>query len=298
MACGFDLAGMRTQRMHLGTQGTTAPGKRVEGHRRGQIRRGNQVFHARQGQHRRRQHLRRAVVQRQAFLERQANRREADALQGFGPTDALAIDEGFATAEQDNRQVRQRCEVATGTHRALGRNHRDHVAVEQGGQGFECGYPNARVSAQQGIDADCQDRPHDIIRQRLADADRVGDQQVVLQLLEQAAFVLFGIAARQLVPRTVGAEQLVGIAAETRGHAIHRLAATDFLGEEIGRALHALQRLRRQRHVTAAAGNLDNLRARQRGTIELDRHARAPMAAICSSSTRKVFTSSARGTSN
>ena len=88
-------------------------------------------------------------------------------------------------------------------------------------------YANARMPAHQRVDADREHRAHDIGAERLADADRVRDDEVVLQFFEQRAVRRFGIAARQLVARAMRAEQLVGVAAEAGRHAVDRFAALD-----------------------------------------------------------------------
>ena len=273
LRCGLDLARMRTQRVHLWTQRATATGEGIEGHRRGQIGRGHQVFESRQREHGRGQHLRGAVVEGKAFLERQPDRFEPARFSASAPLTRSPSTKRFAAAEQDDRQMRQRCEVAAGADRTLGRDQRNDAAIEQGGQRFERRHANAGMAAQQRIDADRQHRAHDLGIERRADADRMRDQQVVLQLLKQGALALLGIAAGQFVARAMGAEQLVGIAAEAGGHAVDRLAATDLFGEEIGRALHALQappapatRRRRLRAISTHLG------AGQRGAIEHDRH--------------------------
>jgi hypothetical protein len=187
------------------------------------------------------QHLRGTVVERQAFLERQLDRREPGALQRLGAAHPLVLVERLATAEQHDRQVRQRCQVATGADRALLRHHRHHAGVEHRRERFERAHANTRVTAHQRVDADQQHRPHHVPAERFAHANRVGDDQVVLQFLQQRAFRRVRIPSRQLVTQTVRAEQLVGIAAEAGGDAIGRLAATHFVRKEIGGALHALE---------------------------------------------------------
>ena len=110
------------------------------------------------------------------------------------------------------------------------------------------------MPAQQGVDADREHRAHDFRRERLADADRVGDDEVVLQLFQQAARALLRIAAGQLVARAMCAQQAVGIAAEAGGHTVDRLAAPGLLGKEIRGALHAGERCGIERDVRAGLG--------------------------------------------
>jgi hypothetical protein len=68
------------------------------------------------------------------------------------------------------------------------------------------------MAVQQRVDADAQHRAHDIGGKRLAHANRVCDDQVVLEFDMQRAA---GCArTRQFVAEWMRAEQLVGIAAE------------------------------------------------------------------------------------
>jgi hypothetical protein len=149
----------------------------------------------------------------------------------------------------------------------------------------------------------------------------VRDDQVVLQCLRQRVFGPMRMAARQFVAQAMRAEQLVGVAAEAGGDAVDRLAAAHLVGDEIRRATHAgeLRRIKRHRR---AARHRHQLRAGQVMAVQKNGlaherlrrvrgcHCRVdarcmrgatpaqPIAAACSSSTRSVLTSSARGTSN
>ena len=136
---------------------------------------------------------------------------------------SLALVEGFAATQQHDRQMRQRRQVAAGADRSLLRHHRHDAGVEHGGQRLQRADANAGMTAHQGVDADDQHRAHHFGGERLADADRMGDDQVALQFLEQA-FVL-GLGAGHAGAQAVRAEQLVGIAAEAGGDAVDRLLA-------------------------------------------------------------------------
>ena len=105
-------------------------------------------------------------------------------------------------------------------------------------------HADARMAAHQRVDADAQHRAHDVGRERLADAHGMGDDQVVLQFVEQrsAGRAALGRASRM----RMRAEQLVGIAAEAGGDAVDRLLAAHLLGEEFGGARDRRE-LRRRR---------------------------------------------------
>ena len=235
------LARVRAQRMHFRRECTQAPGEGVDGHRRGQV--GGVQHHLQpvQGQHAHGQHLRGTVVQRQAFLVGQRHRRQAGPAQCLGAGQALAGEERLATAEQDDGQVRQWRQIARGTDRTQRRHHRHHAGVEHRGERLQGFNADARMALEQGVDADAQHRPHHLGGHRLAHAHRVGDDQVVLQLLVQRTPGRRG--AGQLVAQRMGAKQLVGIGAEAGGHPVDRLLAAHLLGQEVGGALHGPQRL-------------------------------------------------------
>src|SRR3546814_5132754 len=74
---------------------------------------------------------------------------------------------------------------------------------------------DARMPLEQGVDADAEHRAHHVRGERFAHADRVGDDQVGLQLLVQRASA--GRGAGQFVAQRMRAEQLVGVAAEAGG---------------------------------------------------------------------------------
>ncbi len=257
--------------MHFLAERAGAPSERVERHRRGDVRGRDQFFQSIERQRGAREHLRGAVVERQTFLERQAYRREIGALERFGSGHAFAAIKRFTTTEQHDRQVRQRREIAARADRTLFRNHRNHVVVEQVDQRVQGRHADAGMPAHQRVDADHEHRAHDARIERLADADRVRDHEVVLQLFQQRAFALLRVATRQFVARAMRAEQLVGIAAETGSDAVDRFAAADFFGEEVRRALHMNQLRLVERDARAAAGDCDQLFAGQAVTVEKNR---------------------------
>ncbi len=151
-------------------------------------------------------------------------------------------------------------------------------------------HAHARMPAHQRVDADREHRAHDVGAERLADADRVRDDEVVLQLFEQRAVRRFRIAARQLVARAMRAEQLVGVAAEAGRHAVDRLAALDLVGEEIRRALHARELRLVERDLRAGARDRDDVIAGQAVAVEKNRlHGRGVVILV-----RKVFRSRRR----
>ena len=163
--------------------------------------------------------------------------------------------------------MRERCEVAAGADRTLLRHHRHDTGVEHGRQRAQSRRADARMPAHQRIDADHQHRPHHFRREGLADADRMRDDQVALQFLQQR-FLVLG-ATGKAIALAARAQQLVGIAAEAGGHAIDRLLALHLLGQEVGGALH-LRHLRLVEFDAGAPGDGDDLFAIERAPVQMD----------------------------
>ena len=145
------------------------------------------------------------------------------------------------------------------------------------------------MPAHQRVHADREHGAHQFRRQRFAHAHRVRDDEVVLQLLHQRLVVRLGIAAGQFVAGAMRAEQLVGVAAETGGDAVDRLATLDLRGEEIRGALHALELFRVEADVGVAARDFGDLRARQACAVEVDCLAHCRIAPECIAPVSSIF---------
>ena len=78
--------------------------------------------------------------------------------------------------------MRQRGQIARGAHRALGRNHRQHIGIGQGQQRIDDGGANARVAARQAHRLGSQNEAHHAVGQRIARAHAVRQHKVALQL--------------------------------------------------------------------------------------------------------------------
>ena len=88
----------------------------------------------------------------------------------------------LAVADQRQRHVAQRREVAGRADRTLARDDRDHVGVPQRDRLVEQLPAHARVAEREVVDAQGKREPRRVDRQRVADAGRVAQQQVLLQL--------------------------------------------------------------------------------------------------------------------
>ena len=125
-----------------------------------------------------------AVDQRQAVLGGQLDRFQASARQRvgcrFGP--GAVRPPAAARADQGQGHVGQRCEVA-GRADAAAAGHEGHDAVPVQGQHlFEHGDRDAGLAQAQGVDLQSQHQASDVLRQRVAGAAGVGEQQILLQL--------------------------------------------------------------------------------------------------------------------
>ena len=176
------LSRMRTQRMHFRRERTHAAGEGIDRHRRGEVGGVQQFIELVQRQHAGRQHLRGAVVEREAFLVASAipacrpARRSASPpgmrwpSKNASPPPSSTIARCDSGARSPEAPTEPSCGT-TGTTPALS------IAASD----CSVSHADAGVSAQQRIDADAQHRAHHVGGERLADADRMRHDQVVLQ---------------------------------------------------------------------------------------------------------------------
>jgi hypothetical protein len=80
--------------------------------------------------------------------------------------------------------VRERCEIATRSHRPLRRNDRQHVGVVELDQRIDEYAAHARIAARQRRDLERERQPHHRGGQRIAYAHRMRQHEVTLQQLE------------------------------------------------------------------------------------------------------------------
>src|SRR5690606_35541731 len=141
-----------------------------------------QGFRSKQPVERERQAQLSSIDERETFFCLERDRCEARRI-AYGSTfEALIAAERLAFADQAQRDVRERSEVAGCADRAARRNDRQHVVLEQGEQRLYDFGSCAGEACSEGIRFQEQDEPHDRARQRVADAARVAAHQVQLQL--------------------------------------------------------------------------------------------------------------------
>ena len=100
--------------------------------------------------------------------------------EGFGARQDRAAELRLPFADQHQRDVRQRRQVARRAHAALRRDHRRHAAVQQLAQALGHQRPDAREPLGQHVGANQHHGAHHFPRQRLAHSRRVRTHHVAL----------------------------------------------------------------------------------------------------------------------
>ena len=127
-------------------------------------------------------HELRAVDQREPLLRREHDRLEADGGERVGARQPLSVDPGLALADERQRQVGERREVARRPDRAAGGHVRDDAAVQALEQELDRLDPRARVALGKRVRAQQHRRADDLVGIGRADAARVAAQEAQLQL--------------------------------------------------------------------------------------------------------------------
>ena len=167
------------------------------------------------------------VDEREPLLAREPHRLEADCPQRVGAVEELAVDDGLALADEREREMRERREVAARADRSARGHVRQHAAVQALEQQLDRRDVRAREPLRERVRAQQHRRAHDVVRIRLADAAGMAAQEPELELLAELL-------------RDVGRDE----AAEARVHAV-RVLALDPVDERSRRAHALLARSRR-----------------------------------------------------
>ncbi len=157
----------------------------------------------------------------------------------------------FAFADQHQRRVRERREIARRADRADRRHDRRDVRVQEADQLRAQRGPHARQAARQRRAEQDHHRAHDVDRQRLADARRVREDQVALDL---AQLVVVDALLRQRAKAGVDA--------------VEHLAARHRLLERGARGRELRLRARPQRDPRRPARRRRERLDRQRPTVD------------------------------
>ncbi len=187
------------------------------------------------------------------------------ALQPFAPVGGETAVDGPARASRPARLLRLtqqhggdvglRGQVAAGSQRALGRDLRRHPAVQHPGQRLGHQRPHAGEALRQRVRPDQHHRSHDLGGQRIADAGRAVQHQVVGE-----------------ATRLAGPDAPAGQRPEPGVHAVDRpLVALDHTGQPITAAGHRSDDLVGERaQLLARASHAHDLLDRQAVAIDLD----------------------------
>jgi len=108
------VAGVGAHRGDLLAEGLVRAEQPLERHRSGDLEQLGEVFGEQQRRHADSAHRLGAVDQGEALFGLEHQRLQARALQRFGPGQARVVEEGFALADQHQREVGERCEVTGG----------------------------------------------------------------------------------------------------------------------------------------------------------------------------------------
>ena len=123
----------------------------------------------------------RSIEQREAFLRCQADGFDAGALQGGAARHALAAIDRFAFADDAERQVGERGQIAGSAHRALRRDHGMNAAIQHERQRLGDDGAHAAVAERQRVGAQGHDDARLGLGERRAQPAGVAAHQVELQ---------------------------------------------------------------------------------------------------------------------
>ena len=201
-----------------------------------------------------------AVQQRQAFLGRQRERLQAGDFQRLAGRQPLAAMARAVLAQQQQGHVRQRRQVARRAHRALERNVRIDLGVDQRDQRVDDLAADAGVAARQAVDLQHHDQTHHGVVQRLAHAGRVRQHQRALQRF-------------QVLARDAGGRQQAEAGVDAVGGAV--------LGDDALHAGHAgvdrAGRRRIQGQALRLVVDLAQVGQRELAGFQVQIHCRSPM---------------------
>src|SRR5579872_995834 len=141
------LPGVRPERVHAFDERCVAAEESLEAHRTRDVGGFARVLRVEKRERADRGHHLRAVDQRYPFLIRQAERCEPGGRKRAGAGQQLTVVPRLALAHEDERDVRERCQIAGGTDRPLTWHDRQHVAVQHGEKKIDRLLPDAGIAA-------------------------------------------------------------------------------------------------------------------------------------------------------
>ena len=189
-----------------------------------------------------RRHRLGAVVQREALLRRELNDRNAGSLHRLFAGEQLSLIVSLAESQHDENHVRERRQIAGSAERTLLRDKGRHALVEHRNHGLKGLEAYAGVALREVIDAKQQHAARHILREGISRADRVRDDQVLLQFLA-----------------LIGADDDIAELSEARRNAVDHLLLCDQIVHNLPGCQHSLPTLCGEFHDRAVAANRNNL---------------------------------------
>ena len=235
---------MRPCRVDASIERLRRAAHRLQAHRRGRVCRAPQhpgVVH---------QQRREAGLRLGAVHERQPLFRfQLDRLQARGPERGAVI----PLADQREREMRQRRQVARRSHAALGRHARMHAGVEHRDEELRQAGPHAARAPHEHVGTQQHHCAHRLSGQRLAHAGGMAANQVELELADP-----------------LGGNADVGELAEPGRDAVHRRASRQGRFDHLATPPDLAQRARGDRHRRLVARHRYDVRNRQRAAVDGD----------------------------
>ena len=182
----LDLAAVAAQLLDAGVERPVRAARRVGRERAGDERALEHALGLEQAGERERGRDLRAVEEREALLRGKLDRREAGAGERLARRQPRAVEEELALADERGGKMRERREVARRPDRALARHDRDEPALKACEEMRQRRPAHAGGALAEIGDLERHREAHDRRRQRLADAGRVRQHEVALQLREVA----------------------------------------------------------------------------------------------------------------
>ena len=212
-----------------------------------------QVFDREHVVERERRRCLRAVEKRQAFLRLQRHGLETRDAQAVHRARTFTANRDLADAEQHRRHVRERREIAGCADRALHRDDRQHIGVEQRDERVDHFAADAGMTAPEARKLQRHQQTNDRSRHRLAHADRMRQHEIALQQFE-----LVGGNVRAREP------------SEARVDAIGGLALGGDVGDGLGARVDRGEARRVEFQRVGTACDLAQLRQGQKSGCQLD----------------------------
>jgi hypothetical protein len=184
------LAGVRPGGMNPRIEGARRSAQRVDRQRRRNIRRPAETFRSQRRECGDGGRWLCAVDEREPFFRHQRHRGQRRRRERIasGHDTCVVADGGLAFADQDEREMRQRREIATRANRAAARDSRVHAPVQHFHQQIERAPPDARESFGEHVGAKRHRRADGSRRQKVADSSRMAAKEIQLKRAERVAW--------------------------------------------------------------------------------------------------------------